>query len=143
MRSQSSNKAIRTLSESFEMSANNSLCCWCLSVIQWTEKKKTQLDLHFIYIPLDGKTFYYLKSMSILKYATECISPGVIITVIFSVARMLQGMELQSVSVSSSGSSRFMFLKILFPKSLGVLFLLKRLRLNSLDQNLWRWLLGI
>lgn len=50
------------------------------------------------------------------------------------------GNELQSVS-ASSGSSRFMFLRILFPKSLGVLFLLKML--NSLDRDLWRWFLGI
>ena len=114
MRSQSSNQAVQALFWSLQISSTNSLCFWCLSFTQWTEKKKTQSDLHFIYFQLDEKTPYCLKSMRVLKFTAECISPRVI-TVVFPVARMSQGMALLLVSISSSGSSRFMFLKVLYP----------------------------
>ena len=49
MRSQSSNPAIQTLFESFQMSSTNSLCCWRLSFSEQRKRKLNQIYILLIF----------------------------------------------------------------------------------------------
>lgn len=88
----------------------------CLSFSEQRKRKLNRIYILFIF-QLDEKTFCCLKSTQILKYTTQCISPRVIITVIFSMARMPQGRQVPLVGTSSSRTSRVMFLKVLSPST--------------------------
>lgn len=52
----------------------------CLS---FSEQRKRKLSHIFNLFILDENTSYYLKSIQILKYSTECILPRVILFMIF------------------------------------------------------------